>query len=74
MACGGCSKRRSSSNTRAVTPEAYELSGGLDIRSLNNRQINARLEVFKRKFCKTCSVRYTCDYTTYLDCKGFKQR
>lgn len=75
MACGGCSKRRRPSpNTRAATPEAYDLAGGVDVRSLNDRQIKARLEVFKRKFCKTCSSRYVCNYTTYLDCKGLKPR
>jgi len=74
MACGSCSKRRPSPNTRAVTPEAYDLAGGMDVRSLNNRQIKARLEVFKRRFCKTCTARYSCNYTIYLECKGLNPR
>jgi hypothetical protein len=71
MACGACSKRRRTPpNSRAIKPEDYNLSGGMDIRSLNDRQIQARLEVFKRRFCKACSFRYECTYTTYLECKG----
>ena len=75
MVCGACSKkRRIPPNTRALVPEDYDLTGGVDVRSLNNRQIQARLEVFKRKFCKTCTFRYDCTYTTYLECKGTNPR
>lgn len=71
MACSSCSKRRRiPPNSEAVNPEDYNLTGGMDIRSLNDRQIRARLEVFKRKFCKTCSYRYECTYEAYLKCKG----
>ena len=56
MACGSCSKRRQvSSNSRAVNAEDYDITGGVSINSLNAKQIQARLEVFKRKFCKVCA-------------------
>lgn len=74
MACGGCGKRRNSPNINTTSSKDYDLAGGMDIRSLNDRQIRARLEVFKRKFCNTCSIRYTCDYIRYLDCKGLNKK
>lgn len=71
MACSSCSKRRRTSpNTHTTNPAEYDLTGGMDIRSLNDRQIRARLEVFKRKFCTNCSNRYECDYVSYVACKG----
>ena len=73
MACGSCGKRRSS-NVNVKSPEKYDIAGGLDVRTLNNRQLKARLEVFKRKFCADCAIRYECTYSTYLDCRGLKKR
>jgi transcriptional regulator NrdR family protein len=74
MACGGCSKKRNNVNQGVTSPDKYNLTGGVDIRSLNDRQIQARLEVFKRKFCKSCSQRYTCNYESYLSCLGLQQK
>ncbi len=75
MACGSCSKRRRKPpKFSGHNPEEFDLTGGMDIRSLNTRQINARLEVFKRRFCKTCKIRYDCDYVNYLKCKGTKPK
>lgn len=75
MVCGACSKRRGTPpNIHTSDPSDYNLTGGVDVRSLNTRQINARLEVFKRKFCTTCSFRYDCTYSTYLECKGIKPK
>lgn len=75
MACGSCSgKRRTPPNINTANPEDYDLAGGMDIRSLTDRQIQARLEVFKRKFCKTCKIRYSCNYSNYLECKGKNPR
>ena len=81
MACGGCAKRntnrsanRSVDRSTSGSPDQYNLTGGVDVRSLNTRQIQARLEVFKRKFCKDCSKRYDCDYVSYLDCKGMNKK
>lgn len=73
MACGGC-KKRSRPNVKTDDPTQYDLTGGVDVRSLNDRQIKARLEVFKRRFCNGCSIRYECDYSTYLGCKGLNKR
>jgi hypothetical protein len=36
---------------------------------LTDRQIRARLEVYKKRFCKDCERRYQCDYPTYVACK-----
>lgn len=76
MACGSCAKRRnnSRSTTRTTNPEDYDISDGVDIKSLNDRQIRARLEIFKRKFCRDCSKYYDCDYANYLGCKGLNKR
>jgi len=75
MACGSCSKRREAnrSSSRQTSLENYDLSGGVDIKSLNDRQIKARLEIFKRKFCKDCRKFYTCEYSNYLGCKGINK-
>ena len=75
MACGSCSKRRRiPPNTVVTDSREYDLTGGVSINILNSRQIQARLEVFKRKFCKTCSARYECNYVMYIDCKGTNPR
>ena len=66
MGCNSCGGSR---NTK-VTAASYDILGGVSIKSLNAKQISARLALFKRKFCKTCSDRYKCTYTVYLDCKG----
>lgn len=70
MACGGCGRNRRPKRPEARSPENYDLAGGVNINSLTDRQIHARLEVFKRKFCTSCNNRYKCNYGTYLDCKG----
>lgn len=36
---------------------------------LNDRQIKARLEVYKKINCKNCNERYKCDYVMYLKCR-----
>ncbi len=74
MACGGCGRNRQPRNRNAMNPDNYDLTGGVSITSLNDRQIKARLEVFKRKFCISCKIRYSCDYSMYLECKGLKPR
>jgi len=66
MACGGCRKSKSST----VRKSDYDFSGGVDIKSLNDRQIRARLEAFKRRFCNDCKNRYECDYSMYVKCNS----
>lgn len=68
MACGSCGKNKS----RSIDKGTYDLTGGLDIKSLNDRQIRARLEAFKRRFCNDCDLRYSCDYKMYIKCNVIK--
>lgn len=63
MACGGCGKKRVSQQAIDADP----VMGGY--KYLNDRQIKARLEVYKKKYCKDCDKRYSCDYPMYLECK-----
>jgi len=72
MACKSCNNKKNKVNN--IKPEEYDITGGVDIRSLNSRQIQVRLEVFKRRFCRSCSFRYDCTYLTYIDCKGTNPR
>jgi len=67
MACGSCSKRRAAQNTNAQSKDDYDLMGGYS--NLTDKQIKARLEVYKRKYCKTCNKRYDCDYASYAACR-----
>ena len=63
--CGVCGKRR-----RQLTEEEYDVMGGYAY--LPAQQIRARLEVFKKRYCKTCPQRYECDYPMYVECKKKK--
>lgn len=67
MACGGCAKRRASNNNASATKTTYDIMGGYA--NLTDRQIKARLEVYKRKFCADCRERYTCDFARYTECR-----
>jgi hypothetical protein len=66
MACGGCAARSAAKGAKAVTKDG-DLLGGY--KYLPRRQINARLETYKRRFCSNCSQRYECMYETYLKCE-----
>jgi hypothetical protein len=71
MACGGCQKRREARDAQMVNnrqaKDETDLMGGYA--NLTDRQIKARLEVYKRRYCTSCAKRYECDYTLYLECK-----
>lgn len=67
MACGGCQKRRAAQTAVRRAREEQDLMGGYA--NLTDRQIKARLEVYKRRYCATCEKRYSCDYAGYLACK-----
>lgn len=67
MACGGCAKRRSMSAAKRRAKIDNDLMGGYA--NLNHQQIKARLETYKRKYCKACKKRYECDYTMYVACR-----
>lgn len=58
MAC--CGKKRAPNNT------AFSVMGGY--KYLTDAQINARLEVFKRIYCKSCGDRYNCTFEVYNNC------
>lgn len=68
MACGGCAKRRADLVNSRRTYAEKDLNSGYS--NLTDGQIKARLESYKRKYCKECEKRYECDYTTYKNCKG----
>ncbi|HLD90927.1 MAG TPA: hypothetical protein VI911_07945 [Patescibacteria group bacterium] len=63
MACGACGRRHNKDNN---IEKSKSITDGY--KYLTDRQIKARLEVYKRRFCKDCSTRYTCDYTVYFNC------
>lgn len=58
MAC--CGKKR------AANPKPFSVMGGY--KYLSDSQIKARLEVFKRLYCKSCSERYNCNFGSYQKC------
>ena len=74
MPCGGCARRkavaRTAARTAAQTKDDYDLMGGYA--NLNDQQIKARLEMYKRRFCKSCGERYTCDFVRYTECRKLK--
>jgi hypothetical protein len=73
MACGGCSKRRAARARAAVAQTddpLRDLTGGYA--NLNDQQLKARLEVYKKRFCRQCRERYTCDFARYMQCKKLK--
>lgn len=67
MACGGCAKRRAATTAARQAREDVDLMGGYA--NLTDRQIKARLEVYKRRYCASCTKRYECDYPSYVKCK-----
>jgi hypothetical protein len=67
MACSGCGRKRRAAQTAAAQKTGDEVMGGY--KYLNDRQIKARLEVYKKKYCKGCDKRYECDYQMYVGCK-----
>lgn len=67
MACGGCAKRRAAKDAARKANVEKDLMGGYS--NLTDRQIKARLEAYKRRYCKACEKRYECDYVSYVACK-----
>lgn len=70
MACGGCAKRRAKAMAAQRGKADDLLMGGY--KYLNDRQIKARLEAYKRRYCKECKKRYDCDYASYVECRKNK--
>ena len=69
MACGGCGKRRAARQV-VKNVEKEGVMGGFG--NLTDRQVKARLEVYKKRYCKDCPSRYECDYSSYISCKKGK--
>jgi hypothetical protein len=65
MPCGGCAKRRAS---RSANRSKNPVMGGY--KYLTDVQIRARLESYKKRYCKECAKRYECDYSMYVKCKN----
>lgn len=66
MPCGGCGRR--SNNLSSGSVSQADLTGGYA--NLTDKQLKARLEVYKKRFCSGCNKRYECDYKSYLECKS----
>jgi len=63
MGCSGCGKKNAArSNSNIMEQHKY----------LNDRQLRARLEVYKRQYCQNCEKKATCDYENYVKCKKNK--
>jgi len=60
MACKGCGAKRKALSSGDLM-EQYKY--------LNHRQLTARLEIYKKRYCKECEKRYKCDYPSYVKCK-----
>ena len=71
MPCGGCARRRKAVKAARQAKADGDLMGGYA--NLTDVQIRARLEAYKRRYCKDCSVRYECDYSRYLECRKSKK-
>jgi hypothetical protein len=71
MACGGCAKRRTAARAKAKAKAEGDLMGGY--KYLNARQLDARLDAYKRHYCKECADRYKCDYANYVKCRDSKK-
>lgn len=71
MACGGCARRKAQTRAIRKSKDEKTLMGGYA--NLTDRQIKARLEVYKRRYCPDCADRYECDYVNYVACVKSKQ-
>jgi hypothetical protein len=71
MACGGCRKRAAARRaaTSAATKAAMEKNLFSGYSNLNNTQLTARLEKYKKVYCKDKDCRYKCDYSMFMACK-----
>lgn len=68
MACKGCGARRAA-RSKPITKDG--IMGGY--KYLTDRQIKARLEVYKKRYCSDCNKRYECNYELYVNCKKNQQ-
>lgn len=66
MACGSCGKNRRQSKVDQGSTDGVTRGYA----NLTDRQIKARLESYKRKYCTECEKRYICEYVDYVNCKN----
>ena len=64
--CGRRAVRAAAHANRPVTKDKGVMG---DYKYLTNKQIAARLEIYKRRYCKDCENRYKCDFNMYTNCK-----
>ena len=64
----GCNCGKTKGN---LVRDPQDIMGGY--KYLNDRQIKARIEVYKKKYCKDCNRRYECGYSSYIECKKNKK-
>lgn len=69
MACGACSRNKNKNKTSDGL--AYSIVFG-NYGYLTDRQLKARLENYKRNYCKECDKRYECDLSIFVTCKNIK--
>ena len=67
MACGGCQKRGAEQLVARQNKEDEHIMA--EYPTLTSRQFNSRFEVYKRRYCRDCSKRYSCDYEMYVSCR-----
>jgi len=72
MACGSCGRKKGSSLNSNDENLANAMVFGSNI-YLTDRQLKARLENYKRNYCKDCVERYNCDLTRFTICKNIKK-
>jgi hypothetical protein len=79
MGCG-CGKRKGNvergerainNTTSSNGSKLFSVMG--NYKYLTTQQIAARLEVYKRMYCKSCNTRYDCTYATYEVCTARPQ-
>ena len=66
MGCSGCGKR----NARKAAKSKIDIM--TEYKYLNDRQLKARLEVYKKQHCQGCNKKEKCDYERYVSCKKNK--
>lgn len=67
MGCSGCRKR----NARKADQSKRDIM--TEYKYLNDRQLKARLEVYKKRYCKGCKDIEKCNYEQYVKCQKTKE-
>jgi len=63
MGCTSCGKRRATQANRSKVDIMNQH------KYLNDRQLKARLEVYKKRYCQGCKKKEKCNYEMYVKCK-----